>query len=260
MSQELAIVLDTETTGLIAKTCRVTELAIVDFADDSLIFHTYFNPECPIPPEITTLTGITDETVAGAPLFRDRAPEIHDIITSASVVIGQNPGFDKGMIDEEMRRAGIDAIAWPTLICTRRIWDIYEPREERSLINVYKRFVNREGFVGAHGAIADTRACRAALMGEIIEFGLQNVDWNDLDPERKFWFGPSHHILWSPDRTYLICNFGKNRGVPVAQVDRGFWEWVKNRDFDDHVLMLAIKVIDFRGDAEQIHTWARGYQ
>lgn len=260
-----SIVLDTETTGLVASKSRITEIAVVRWEDGEVLLRTYLDPQCPIPEEITKITGITDETVRGQPLFASIAQGLRVLIESAEAAIGYNPSFDRGMIDAEYERLGQPLPVWPILIDPRRLWDVYEPREERRLQNAFKRFVDRGGFAGWHGALADTNATRDVLKAQIDIFGLNDVKWDEMDPERKNWWGPSAHILWEAnDHTVsgqsgsrrLVVNFGKNRGVPVVEVDAGFWRWVKDRDFDDHVLMLAIKLIDFSATPHLITPWA----
>ncbi len=262
----MAIVLDTETTGLVAAASRVIEIAIVEFSTGSLLFKSYLNPECDIPPFITELTGITDEMVKDAPKFKDVAAQIHAIISSASAILGWNPLFDKGMLAAEFDRIDPNlAPKWPILVDGKRIWDVFEPREERHLMNGYKRFVKRAGFEGAHGALADTNATRDVILAQVDTFGLRDADgkiipWEDMDPERKLWFGPSPHILLVDGM--LVTNFGKNKGIQVINVDAGFWRWVKERDFPDHVVMVAIKMLDFTGSATlstQLHSWADKY-
>lgn len=258
-----AIVVDCETTGLNPEKSRVIEIAIVDFVSGEVLLKSYFNPECEITAEITAINHITNEMVKDAPLFAAHAPLIAQLISDSEAFIGQNPFFDKGMIAEEMKRAGV-TITWPQLVCTKRIWDVYEPREERHLMNAYKRFVDRAGFEGAHGALPDTLAAREVLLGQIKEFGLRDPDtgvmipWDQMDPERKHWWGPSAHVLRHPEKGHLVCNFGKNKDKPIVEVDLGFWRWVKDRDFPDHVMMIAIKMIDFGGDA-RFHAWAEEY-
>ncbi len=270
-----AIVLDTETTGLNPATSRVIEIAVVDFNSGAVLLKTYFDPECPIPEEITKITGITDEMVAGAPKFADFAADLRKLIEEAEVVIGYNPNFDKGMIDSEYARISDNnpPVLWPQLVDPKRLWDVYEPRESRHLQNAYKRFVDQKGFEGAHGALADTNATRDVLMMQLHTFDLGKVAWGDMDPERKNWFGASHHILWTendyavsglPGDKRLMVNFGKHKGLPVIEVDSGFWRWVSERDFPDHVIMMAIKMLDFSSQPKSelhknLHTWAREY-
>lgn len=258
-----AIVLDTETTGL-SRDSRVIEIAIVSWKDGADMLHSYFNPGAPIPFEITQINGITDEMVERAPKFAESAKVIADMIEQAEAVIGQNPWFDQGMIDAEIARCGLPPIKWPVLVCTKRTWDVFEPPNERHLMNAYKRFVDRQGFDNAHSAMADTRATRQVLMGQIETFGLQQTSWEDLDPERKLWWMDSHHVLII-DQT-LMMNFGKWRGKPVRDVDHGFWRWLLDRDFPKHLLMLAMEATRLmeKGHSREVldvhlFTWATSY-
>lgn len=71
------IVFDLETTGLKPATEEITEIAAVLVRDGQIIdsFQTYVNPHKHIPAEITELTGISDETVAGAPELSEAGPK-----------------------------------------------------------------------------------------------------------------------------------------------------------------------------------------
>ncbi len=72
------VVFDLETTGAKAPPCRVIEIGAyrVKNARIEAEFHALVNPEMPIPPFITALTGISDDMVAEAPLFSRRRPGI----------------------------------------------------------------------------------------------------------------------------------------------------------------------------------------
>ena len=271
------ICLDVETTRLDASRARILEIAIVDLRSGAKLFHSYVNPGEPITAEITAINRITDDMVADAPPWSDVAPQICEIISQAEAVIGQNVFFDQGMIDGEMQRlndangtaTGPTVVAWPTLVCTKRTWDVFEPPNERRLMNNYRRFVDRAGFTDAHTALADTLACRAVLLAQEVEFDLQDKTWEEYDPERQDWFGPSHHVVWKSasenETKTLHLNFGKHKGSQVTTVDVGMWKWIKEKDFPDHVVMLAIKMIDFAplsntDTSEKIHEWARAYE
>jgi len=253
-----AIVLDTETTGFSHIDDRITEIAIVEYESELLLLHSFVNPLRDIPPKITEITGISGETVASAPTFHDISKQVADIIMKADAVIAHNPWFDQRMITAELKRSNLEVI-WPTLICTKRIWDIYEPRTERHLTNAYKRFVDNRGFDGAHGALADTNATLAVLRSQIATFEeLQNKEWSQFDPEQKTWYGPSNHVVWSGG--VLLCNFGKYKGIPVHEIDAGYWRWLSDQDFPEHVKELGdyIQLVAIDISAERIATWAYG--
>jgi DNA polymerase-3 subunit alpha (Gram-positive type) len=104
------VVFDIETTGLHAFTDAITEIAAVTMRGGEVIseFHTYTNPGKPIPPNITELTGITDETVRGAP---DNLTAVKAFLDYAAdrPMAAHNAGFDLGFIFEVCHRSGI---AW----------------------------------------------------------------------------------------------------------------------------------------------------
>lgn len=90
------VVFDLETTGLHPKTCQIIQLAAVHFVDHHEVdrFSTYIDPRCPIPADITQLTGISDETVAGAPHIEDVFMDFVRFLRTAPFVTGWNVSFD----------------------------------------------------------------------------------------------------------------------------------------------------------------------
>jgi DNA polymerase-3 subunit epsilon len=94
------ILLDVETTGLDQVRDEVIELAMIKFdylPDGSItrvadVFTAFNEPSRPIPPEITELTGITDETVAGHRIDPDA---VAAFANDAAIVIAHNAGFDR---------------------------------------------------------------------------------------------------------------------------------------------------------------------
>lgn len=97
----LGIYLDLETTGLDATKDEIIEVAMVPFTYspvDGRIFevHEPFQalrePSKPIPPEITKLTGITDEMVAGKAI--DPA-EVSAFMSGAAIIVAHNAAFDR---------------------------------------------------------------------------------------------------------------------------------------------------------------------
>nr|WP_235911918.1 3'-5' exonuclease [Mesorhizobium xinjiangense] len=96
----LAVLIDTETTGLHHARDEVIEIGAVAFTYDNEgfvgdvvgIYSGLRQPSAPIPPEITRLTGITDEMVAGQAI--DIAT-LDALIEPADLIIAHNAGFDR---------------------------------------------------------------------------------------------------------------------------------------------------------------------
>ncbi len=252
-----AIVLDVETTGFSPDNDRITEICIADFDTAEILVHTYVNPGIPIPEDVTKITGITNEMVAEAPPFFEVCPGVVQAITGREVVIGHNPWFDRGFVCAEVRRAGSE-IQYPLVICTKRTWDIYEPKESRHLTNAYKRFTGKD-LVGAHGAKVDTLGCLEVMKKQLEEFGLVGKPWAEFDPEQKIWWGPSNHIIWKDNVLYL--NFGKHKGTPLHLVERSYWNWVLKQDFPEHVMVAGdyLTMVARPGiTAGELAAWAYG--
>jgi DNA polymerase III subunit epsilon len=114
-SCEFAVV-DIETTGSVAGSDAMTEIAIVRVKEGRIVkrWRSFVNPQQPIPGFITQLTGITDAMVAGAPHVRDVIPAMLDQFGDA-IIVGHNVRFDAGFINFELRRHGIPPMASPTL-------------------------------------------------------------------------------------------------------------------------------------------------
>ena len=99
---KVGVVLDVETTGLDPKKCEVIEMGMVKFAylADGRMTHVIDNfgalnePTNPIPPEITDLTGITNEMVAGQHI---NASAVSAFVADANIVIAHNASFDDSL-------------------------------------------------------------------------------------------------------------------------------------------------------------------
>ena len=89
---------DIETTGLSPFVAKIVELSGVKFrlSDGSFSeFSTLVNPECPIPPQVTAIHGITNKMVAGKPVVADVLPKFFNWVGSENVVMAaHNAGFD----------------------------------------------------------------------------------------------------------------------------------------------------------------------
>jgi DNA polymerase III subunit epsilon len=99
------VALDLETTGSRAGASKITEIGAVRIEGfrEVAVFHTLVNPQRPIPPMITRITGITQEMVAGAPRIEQVVPELIEFLQGA-VIVAHNAAFDVGFLNYELQR------------------------------------------------------------------------------------------------------------------------------------------------------------
>lgn len=105
-----AVVFDLETTGLSAQNCSIIEIGAVRVKGGQVLetFDSFVDPECDIPPEITKLTGITQEMVTGAPNERDALTSFFDFVGGQDILlIAHNADFDTGFIRAAAERQGM---------------------------------------------------------------------------------------------------------------------------------------------------------
>lgn len=122
---------DTETTGLLKpelvearlQPC-ITEIYICDFDihTGKIIseFETFVNPKVPIPPEITKITGITDQMVKNAPTFVEIYDDLCEFFLGHDTIFAHNCSYDMGVIACELKKYDFDyRFPWPkNQICT----------------------------------------------------------------------------------------------------------------------------------------------
>ncbi|WP_373536763.1 exonuclease domain-containing protein [Microcoleus sp.] len=103
------VVVDIETTGAPASRHRITEIGAVRVRGGEIVeeWSSLVNPERRIPAFIRTLTGITDEMVAGAPTFDRIGPDFRAFLGDAVFVAHRAP-FDYGFLQAEFQRIGQD--------------------------------------------------------------------------------------------------------------------------------------------------------
>src|SRR5574344_1170815 len=104
------VVFDLETTGLDLVKDRIIQISYikvyVDGKEERNNF--YVNPGKPIPPDVVALTGISDEQVKDAPLFKDLAPKLAETFKGCDFAGFNSNHFDVPMLAEEVLRAGVD--------------------------------------------------------------------------------------------------------------------------------------------------------
>ncbi len=112
--RQVGVVLDCETTGLDPEEAEIVELAMVQFEFDSHgigrvlgAMSSLQEPSKPIPPEITSLTGLRDGDVAGHAIDND---VVEDFVAAADVVIAHHASFDRRFV--EHRWPSFQLVPW----------------------------------------------------------------------------------------------------------------------------------------------------
>ena len=102
-------VLDLETTGLSAKTEKITEIGIMKIKNGEVLekFCEFVNPEKPIPQKVQEVTNITDDMVRDAPTIDVLFPKVLEFI-KGSVLVAHNATFDIGFLKNVAKGLGYE--------------------------------------------------------------------------------------------------------------------------------------------------------
>jgi DNA polymerase III subunit epsilon len=158
-------VVDLETTGGSPAASGITEIGAVKYCGGELVgtFHSLVDPEVPIPPFITHLTGIDDRVVRGAPAIGGVLPSFLEF-ASGCVFVAHNARFDFTFLNAYLARLNYEPLP-PPPVCTARlarrvVWpDVHNVR----LATLAQYF--RTGVRPTHRALPDAKACAEVLLG-----------------------------------------------------------------------------------------------
>ena len=155
LALEPLVFVDLETSGANFASDRVIEVGLVEVdADGAREWSVLVNPEAPISPFITRLTGIDDAMVGSAPTFRQLAPTLLDRLRGR-LLVAHNARFDYSFLQCEFKRLGVE-FRTPTL-CTVKLSRKLFPEHHRHNLDA---LVTRHGLKVAgnrHRALADAR-------------------------------------------------------------------------------------------------------
>ena len=120
------IIFDLETTGLFAATERIIEIGAVKVENGEILesFDLFVDPEKAITPEITRLTSITNEMVAGAPKEAEALEQFFRFCDGCDILVAHNADFDMGFLRAAIRRCGReeDPVQIDTLVMARAMY------------------------------------------------------------------------------------------------------------------------------------------
>lgn len=123
-------IVDVETTGGSPVYDRVIEIGVILVENGRIVdsFQSLVNPGRPLPPFITSITGITPEDVVHAPLFDEIAFKVRELLAGA-VFVAHNARFDYSFIKNEFKR--IDSPYQAKTLCTVRLSRKLFPNSKR---------------------------------------------------------------------------------------------------------------------------------
>jgi DNA polymerase-3 subunit epsilon len=163
------VVLDLETSGSAPHLgAGITEIGAIRIKGGEILntFSTLVNPGHPIPAYITTLTGIDDETVRGAPPVSEVISSLIDFVGGdETVFVAQNAPFDLSFVRAAAKSS---TKTWPkqrivdTAILARKVLDRDEAPNCK--LGTLAQIFNAE-IQPTHRALDDVKATIAVLHG-----------------------------------------------------------------------------------------------
>ncbi len=154
------IALDTETTGLDpAAGHRVVEVACIELLNlvpTGRELHFFCNPERDMPAQALEVHGLTEEFLAGHPVFAEQAAAFVEFMEGAAALIAHNAPFDVAFLNAELKRCGLPSVACEA-IDTAQIARRKFPGAPASLDALCRRFGIDLSERAKHGALIDTR-------------------------------------------------------------------------------------------------------
>ncbi len=267
------VIFDLETTGLDLVKDRIIQISYIKVYPDGREErgNELVNPEKPIEPIITQLTGISEEDVKDKPTFKQLGAILAEKFTGCDFAGFNSNHFDIPLLAEEFLRAGIDFDFSKSKMIDAQT--IFHKMERRNLAAAYKFYCGRkmEEDFEAHRADQDTEATYRVLMGELDKYApganedSEKVLENDMTKLAEFSRTNNNvdfagRIVWAemkdrngnplldsdgnPKMTEVF-NFGKHKGIPVADVlhiDPGYYSWILAGDFTYNTKQVLTRI------------------
>ena len=267
------VIFDLETTGLDLVKDRIIQISFIKVMPNGLEERgdELINPEKPIDPQITQLTGISNEDVKDKPTFKQLAQQLAQKFSGCDFAGFNSNNFDIPLLAEEFLRAGIDFD-----FSRSRLIDacaIFRKMERRNLAAAYKFYCGRkmEEDFEAHRADQDTEATYRVLMGQLDKYAPganedeEKVLENNMDALADFSKMNNNvdfagRIIWAEQKDgkgnpvldkdgnpkmIEVFNFGKHKGLPVADVlhiDPGYYSWILSGDFTYNTKQVLTRI------------------
>jgi DNA polymerase-3 subunit epsilon len=226
---------------------RIMEISILKvLADNSTEVKTLrINPEMPISPESSKITGIKDEDLRSCPTFKQVANSLAQFIGNGDLAGYNSNKFDVPLLVEEFLRADVDFdLSNRKLIDVQNIFHIMEPR---TLAAAYKFYCDKK-IENAQSADADIKATYEVFLAQLnrycdkeFEDGKGNMHIpvkNDMGIlcelcSRTKNVDLAGRIVYN-EKGIEVFAFGKHKDKAVTEIfekEPSYYSWIMNGDF-----------------------------
>jgi DNA polymerase-3 subunit epsilon len=220
------LAVDTETNGLAADLCELTEVGAVLVGGGELhdTFDSLVRTERPLSRGIQRFTGITQAMVDGAPAPRDVLEEVGELLRGR-VMVAHSASFDRRVLRAAFERCGLD---WPRppVLCTVQLARRFAPLSQRRALAPLADSLGIE-VTEVHRALPDALTCarvlcalfprlcaNAATIGEALEALKTRRRARKTEPAERIPPSERPDLSTLPDDPGVYI-FRDDRGKPV---------------------------------------------
>jgi DNA polymerase-3 subunit epsilon len=158
MGRMREIVWDTETTGIMpGDGHRIVEIGAVELFNRTMTgrtFHTYLDPQRPMPKDAEKVHGLSSDFLTGQPIFEQVVDDFLAFIGDAPLV-AHNAAFDMEFLNWELKRASLQPIPMSRAIDTLEISRKTHPGAKHTLDALCTRYGIDLSARTKHGALLD---------------------------------------------------------------------------------------------------------
>ena len=172
------ILFDTETTGLDSQLDRIIEFGAMKVVDGKVVdqFESFVSTDIELTPQITSITGITNAMLKGAPDISEIVPKFLRFIRGG-IIVAHNADFDLSFLKAAATRLGYE-LEWPCFCTVKLARKVVPGLPKYNLDTIAEHF--HLTFEARHRAVGDVKVLKDVLI-EILsddEYGIET--WADV--------------------------------------------------------------------------------